>query len=199
MFHRVDDLSTPSFKFGELSLAGLKLGTDLRNVFVELPFQSLLSLPCALLYPVILIHQSVHFGRHVIDLIILWWGDRSIGAVNRPHPRLPAAFCAELLFQFGHLLSEPSDGVLGLPEEPPQAGALLLVDFELLLGLLELAHLHVALKGLDGLVSLLEDRGEVSDRGLKSEGQQGLLGVLCYLSHGCTSVNKLFEHFLSQG
>ena len=134
----------------------------------------------------------MYLRLHVIDLIFMRWGYRPIGAVNRPHPRLPAAFRAELLFQFGHLLPEPPDGDLGVPEEPPQAGAFLLVNLELLLGLLELTHLHVALKGFDGLVSLFEDGGEVSDRGLKPEGQQGLLGLLCCLPHGCTSVNQLF-------
>lgn len=56
MLRYVDGLSAPSFKFGELSLAGLKLRTNLRNVLIELPLKSLLSLPSTLLNPVILIN-----------------------------------------------------------------------------------------------------------------------------------------------
>jgi hypothetical protein len=52
----VDGLSAPSFQFGELSLARLKLRTNLRNVFIELLLKSLLSLPSTLLNPLIFIN-----------------------------------------------------------------------------------------------------------------------------------------------
>jgi hypothetical protein len=76
------------------------------------------------------------------------------------------------------LISDSFDVVLGLAKEPPQARAFFLVHFKLLLGFLKLAHFHVAFQGFDGLVSIFQHGGEVSDRGLQPEGQQGLLGLL---------------------